>query len=358
MNLYDTLTMLEGIKAAKPAPSFLKDNYFPTAQGDIFTTEKVTVDFENDTTDKLAPAVVKGAVPVQRDGFQAHEYTAPLIAPSMELSIEQLNRRVFNESIVSSQTPEQREAQYLADDLKKLDTMITRTEEYMAAQTLLNNAYSIKQYVNGYGTTLAQDFAINFFGDGKSANQAVYTPSAAWSKTSDKILSDIAAMCKILKKKGLAATDVIMGANAGDIFLQNTVIRDILDNRRLQLVADAINPTQVAPGSTYVGRINAKGNMVDVYIYDATYTDVDGAEKYFFDADKIVVTSKAVGRTAYGAVSQYEENATEATTYAAARVPHVIVNRRDGIRELVEQSRPLVMPKHLNAAISAAVITA
>ena len=356
MNLYDTLTMLEGIRAAKPIPSFLKDNYFPTSQGDIFTTEKVTVDFENDTNDKLAPAVVKGSVPVQRDGFQAHEYTAPLIAPSMALSIEQLNRRVFNESIVSGMTPEQREAQYLADDLAKLNAMITRTEEYMAARTLLDNAYSINQYVNGYGTALAQPFSIDFFGDGYNSNQAVYTPGVTWSTSATTILSDIANMCKMLKKKGLPATDVIMGADALDLFLRNTEIRNILDNRRMQLVADTVNPAEIAAGATYVGRFNANGNVVDIYGYDNTYVDASGVEQYFFDKDKIVVTSKGMGRTAYGAVSQYEEGATEATTYAASRVPHVLINRRDGIRELVEQSRPLVMPKHLNAAISADVI--
>ena len=356
MNLYDTLTMLEGIKAAKPVPSFLKDNYFPTAQSDIFTTEKVTVDFENESNDKLAPAVVAGAVPVQRDGFQAHEYTAPLIAPSIALTIEQLNRRVFNESIVSGMTPEQREAQYLADDLAKLNAMITRTEEYMAARTLLDNAYTIEQYLNGYGTSLAQPFSIEFFGDGNSTNQAVYTPGSQWTTSSTTILSDIAAMCKMLKKKGLPATDVIMGADAADIFLRNAEIRSILDNRRMQLVADTVNPAEIAAGSTYIGRFNANGNVVDIYAYDNTYVDESGTEQYYFDRDKIVVTGKAMGRTAYGAVSQYEEGATEATTYAAARVPHVIINRRDGIRELVNQSRPLVMPKHLNAAISADVV--
>ena len=355
MNLYDTLTMLEGMKVAKPTQSFLRDNFFPTAQSDIFTTEKVVVDFENTGNDKLAPAVVKGSIPVQRSSFESHEYTAPLIAPSMALSIEQLNRRTFNESIVSSMTPEQREAQYLADDLKKLDAMISRTEEYMAARTLLDNAYTIDQYLNGYGTALSQPFSINFFGDGNNANTAVYTPGTPWTVNATTIISDIAAMCNMLKKRGLPATDVIMGASAADIFVRNTDIRAILDNRRMQLVADTMDPAEVAAGTTYLGRFNANGNVVDIYAYSATYVDANGADQYFFDDDKIVVTSKGVGRTAYGAISQYEEGSDIATTYAASRVPHVIINRHDGIRELVNQSRPLVMPKYLNAAISADV---
>lgn len=354
MNLYETLTMLEGIKAAKKPTSFLKDNYFPTSQGDMFTTEKVTVDFENDSNNKLAPAVAKGSVPVQRDSFQSHEYVAPLVAPSMALTIEQLNRRVFNESIVSGMTPEQREAQYLADDLKKLDAMITRTEEYMAAQTLLGNAYTIKQYINGYGTALAQDFSIDFYGEGNNSNQAVYT-SAGWTTSSTNIISDVKAMCDMLAKKGLGATDLIMGSSAAAVFMSNSEIRAELDNRRIR-IADEVRPEMTAPGVAFIGQFDFGGYVLSVYSYAATYTDINGTETAFFDADKIVVTSKAMGRTAYGAISQYEEGADNATTYVGARVPHVIINRHDGIRELILQSRPLVMPKHLNAAIVSDVV--
>ncbi len=354
INIYDTLTMLEGVKAAKPAPSFLKDNYFPTSQGDIFATEKVTVDFEKTSSEKLAPAVAKGSVPVQRTGFESHDYTAPLIAPSMALSIEQLNRRVFNESIVSGMTPEEREAQYLADDLKKLDAMITRTEEYMAAQTLLGNAYTIKTYLNGYGTNLAQDFSINFYGDGNNSNQAVYTGSG-WTTSSTNIFSDIKAMCDMLADKGLAATDLIMGSTAAATFMANTEVKGQLDNRRIR-IADEMRAEMVAPGVAHIGKFDFEGFVLDVYSYSASYTALDGTKTAFFDADKIVVTSKGMGRTAYGAVSQYEEGAVDATTYAAARVPHVLINRHDGVRELVLQSRPLVMPKQLNAAIVSDVV--
>ena len=355
MNIYDTLTMLEGLKAVKPVPSFLKDNYFPTTENDMFTTEKVVVDFENESNDKLAPAVVKDPVPVQRDSFQSHDYTAPLIAPSIELSVEQLNRRVFNESIVSNMTPEQREAQYLADDLTKMENMITRMEEWMAAQTLLNNAYTIKQYVNGYGTTLSQDFSINFYGEGYTENQAVYT-STGWTADSKNIISDIANMCDALLKKGYVASDVIMGANAASMFLNNSEIRDELDNRRIR-ITDELRQELVIPGVAHIGRFDFNGHVVDIYNYAASYTDnATGQTAYYFDADKVVVTAKGMGRTAYGAITQYEENAVEATTYAQRRVPHVVINRRSGVRELILQSRPLVMPKRLNSAIVSKVI--
>jgi len=357
MNLYDTYSIIRSIKAAKRIPSFLKDNYFPTDKQDIYETKKVMVDFENDTDDKLAPAVVKGSVPVQRDGFQSHEYTAPLIAPSAPLSVEQLDDRTFNESVVSDRSAQDREREYLADDLKKLGGMITRTEEYMCARTLLDNAYTINQYVDGYGTALAQPFSINFFGEGNNTNQAVYVPGATWTPSTTTILSDIAAMCRMLKKKGLPATDVIMGSQAADVFLRNTDVRALLDNRRIQLVGNAVDPTELESGATYIGRFNADGNVVDVNSYDATYVDdLTNTEVHFFDTDKIVVTAKKMGRIAYGAITQYDEGSTTAKTYPYARVPHVTINRHDGVKELALKARPLAMPRHLNAAIVADVL--
>ena len=355
VDIYSTLTMLQGYKAAKPVPSFLRDNYFPTSQGDFYATEKVTVDFENASKNKLAPAVVKGAVPVQRGTFQTHDYTAPLIAPSMVLTVEQLNQRTFNESIVSGQTPEQREAQYLADDLKTLEDMITRTEEYMAAQTLLNNAYTVKVYLNGYGTNLAQDFSINFYGDGNVSNQAVYTPSVAWDADGHDIISDVKNMCEMLSTEGLAAEDLIMGSSAASAFMNDEKLIKWLDNRRIR-IADEVRPELVVPGVSLYGKFDFNGYVLNVYTYSATYTALDGTKTPYFDADKIVVTAKDMGRTAYGAITQYEEGSKEADTYMERRVPHVLINRDQGNRELRLQTRPLVMPKHLNASISADVV--
>lgn len=356
MNIYDTETMLEGIKSAKKPTAFLKNNYFPTSESDFYATKKVVVDFESESDNRLAPGVIKEPVPVQRDGFESHERTAPLIAPSMTLSVEQLDERQFNESITSSRTPEDREADYLTGDYEKLDNMITRTEEYMAARMLLDNAYTIMQYVDGYGTTKGQPFSINFYGEGHTSNQAIYTPQSNWSVASQNILSDIAIMCQMLKKRGLPATDVILGASAAEIFMRNTEVRDILDNRRLQLVAESVSPEEIDSGVTYLGRFNANGHSVNIYSYVATYTNDSGQETNFFDANKIAVTAKGMGRTAYGAITQFENGSKEPKTYEKSRVPQVLVNERANDRELVVRSRPLVMPKHLNASISATVL--
>ena len=353
MDMYNTYYMLESFKKDKPINSFLRDTFFPTAASDIFTTEKVIVDYENNTDNKLAPGVVKGSVPVQRDSFVSKEYTAPLIAPDMSLSVDQLNKRTFGESLVSGMSGEERALNYLLDDLAKLNRMITNTEEHMCASILTGNAFSVNQYLNGYSSKY-QEFSIDFYGEGNSSNQDVYS-TTAWSTSSTAILSDIAAMCKMLKKKGLAADTVILGESAADVFMRNEYIIKLLDNRRYQIIG-SFEPEDVGAGVTHLGRINALGNMVDVYAYNATYTNAAGTDTYYIPTDYCIVTSKGMGRTAYGAITQYEEGETDPTTYAEARVPHVVIDRNDNDRKLVLQSRPLPTPKRLHSAITADVL--
>lgn len=354
LKLYDTATMLQGMKSMKPMSTFLRDTFFPTSAGDVYPSKKVIVDYEQETSDKLAPGVIKGAIPVQREDFTTEEYTAPLIAPSRILTVEQLDERTFNESIFSGRTADQREAAYLASDIQALDKMISRTEEYMSAQLLLNNEYTIRQYIDQYGKA-GKDFHISFFGEGNATNQAVYTPEKKWTEGGADIIGDLALMARTLKKKGRRADMAILGAAAGDALLKDSRILSLLDNRRYNLT-DHVDPKELPSGATFLARLNCNGCVMDVYVYDEQYTADDGHEEYFIPEGAAVVTGPAIGRTAYGAITQYEQGAKESTTYEGRRIPHVTINEHDGVKELALKSRPLVMPKLINSAISATVI--
>lgn len=353
MDMYDTMTMLQGMKSMKPNPTFLRDTFFPASSRDIYPTKKVMVDYEEESSEKLAPAVVKGSIPVKRGSFTTEEYTAPLVAPSRILSVEQLNDRTFNENIFTGTTPAQREARYLAEDISELEKMISRTEEYMAAQLMTTNEYTIRQYLDKYGTA-GEDFHISFFGKGNATNQAVYTPQHPWTGSGADIIGDLAVMARTLKKKGRRADVAVLGAQAADAVIRDSTILSLLDNRRFNL-ADTVSPQQLPNGATFLMRINANGNILDLYVYDAQYTDNAGQDTYYIPADKVIVTSAGIGRTAHGAITQYEQGAKTPTTYAAGRVPHVTINEEDGVRSLALKSRPLVMPRLINPYICADV---
>lgn len=356
INLYDTHTMLKLQEVVKPKSTFLRNRYFPTAPEDIFPSEDVVVDFKDEQGSSLAPVVVsdKGGIPMNRGGYQTHTFTPPLVAPERSLTAAQLMKRAAGEVAFSGISAEQREAKYLTDDLADLNRAIELREEYMAAQTLLNNGYTLTAYADRFGSKgITQNF--KFYTEVN--NPAVFNIQNSWDSASADIIGDLAAMADLLTSRGLAASDVVVAGNVADVMLNNATVLKLLDNRRF-ILAQEVNPTETDDGAVLLAVLNVKGHLMNVYAYTREYVGDDGQTAKFISDNKIVVTAPGMGRTAYGAITQLEEGSQDFVTYAAARVPHVITNAHDNVRTLIQQSRPIVLPKVRNAAISATAIFA
>lgn len=354
INIYQTQTMLAAMQLMPKRPTFLRDRYFPTTDKDIFVTEDVLVEYKDEKSRKLAPCVVpmKGGIPVAREGYKTIRYTPANVAPERTLTIDDLNKKQFGETLFSNKAPAAREGAILGEDIKDLGELIDSREEYMAAQTLFNNGYSLKHYADKYGSSNYEEFKIQFY-DG-ATNPAVYTPSAKWDKDSELIIRDFYNMAKMLKKRGLSAADAIFGDDVADVLLNNTYIQKLMDNRRLDLVS--INPAELPNGVTSYGKINCFGITLELLCYSEIYVDEVGQEQTFVPAGKIAVTAPAMGRTLYGAVTQMEETDRAFHTYPARRVPHVTTNIKDSIRTLTEKAKPLTVPNFQNSSIVATVL--
>lgn len=354
INIYETHTMLAAISLMSPRRTFLRDRYFPTADEDIFVTEDVLIEYEDEAKKKLAPCVVpyKGGIPVARDGYKTVRYTPANVVPSRTLSITDLKKKQFGETLFSQQKPEQREAAYLKKDMKQLMGMVDGREEYMAAQTLLNNGYTMRHYADTYGGDKYEEYGIKFYDEG--TNPAEYIPSGTMNTTEEagrKFLADIFAMACMLTKRGLPATDVIMEPTLAAMVLNNEWIIRLMDNRRLETVK--LNPEVLPDGVTYIGKINVLGKMLDFYCYEEEYTDESGSNKQFIPEGYAIVTAPNCGHTLYGAVTQIEEADHEYHTYAAKRVPHITTDVKNGIKDLDMNAKPLTAPRYKNSAISA-----
>lgn len=354
INLYDTRTLLAAKEVIAPKASFLRDRYFPTAEEDIFDTEKVDIDYEDEQNNKIAPAVLpeKGGIPVDRRGYETHELEPALIAPERTLTTRNLEKRLAGEVIGGTLSPTEREARILAKDIADLTRMIDLREEQMAAATLLNNEYTLKQFADKYGSSEYIEKNVKFFTE--VSNPAVYTPGANWSTSSTAIISDLAAMADTLTKRGLPATDVIVSGDVADVMLGNAEIQKLLDIRRYEL--GQVKPEELPNGATLIAVLNVKGHIMNVFSYTFSYTDESGSSKLFIPSGKVIVTAPAVGRTAYGSITQIEESVGDFVTYAGRRVPHVTTNSHDNVRTLTLQAKPVVVPNVKNAFISATVL--
>lgn len=352
INLYDTRTMLKAGEVFAPKASFLRDRYFPTSDADIFETKKVNIDYKDEQNNKLAPLVLPevGGIPVDRRGYETHEFEPPMVAPERVLTPKHLEERQAGEVFGGSLSPIQREANILSEDLADLTRMIDLREEHMAAQTMLNNAYTAKRYADKYGTQ-GEDVNIKFYTEG--SNPATYSGSG-WSTSSTNIISDLATMANMLTSRGLPATDVILAGDVADVVLGNSEIQELLDIRRYEM--GSVKPQELPDGAVLIAVLNVKGHIMNIFSYDMSYVDEDGSTKKFIPHGSVIVTAPACGRMAYGSITQIEEYTRDYVTYPGRRVPHVTTDSHANTRVLTLQAKPLAIPNVKNPFIYSKVL--
>jgi len=352
-NFYETHTLLMAVERLTPANSFLRDRYFPTnVASDVFATDDVLVEYK-DGSKKLAPFVAprKGGVTILRNGYHMERYTPPFVAPKRALSYDDLSKRGFGEALYSKLTPAQRQQTLILKDADELGEFITRREELMAAETLLNNGCVMKHIADD--ADVNDEMEIRFY-DGEQ-NPAFFTPAKKWSDPSANIIADLGVMIRMLTAKGLRASELVCAPDVADAIVNNEQIKELLNNRRYEI--GSVEPETLAAGAAIVAKLNIGGRIISVISYDETYTDDDGNDKQYIPAGKCILTAPACGRTLYGAVTQVEQADGEFHTYAGKRVPKYLANAEGNTRSLTISSRPLLIPNHKNAFIAADVIT-
>jgi len=354
IDIYNTQTMVTALELIPPKPVFLKNRYFPTTDQEIFTTEDVLVDYKDEYQRSMAPCVIpmKGGIPVARTGYRTERLTPPYVAPERVLTVDQLNKRQFGETLFSKKKPAEREAAILRKDLTELSDMIDMREEYMAARTLFDNGYELRHYADEYGGDKFEEYTIHFYEE--EENPAVYTPSASWDGGGDQFYQDLSLIIRALKRRGIPVSDLILGENVALELMKNDFLLKLLDNRRVQI--GELAPKELPNGATSYGKVIVEGTVLELISYTLQYVDEKKKVRNLVPAESIVVTAPNMGKMLYGSVTQMEESDRRFHTYTAKRVPHVVANVKDSIRTLTEKSRPLAVPRVKNSAISAKVL--
>ena len=350
MNFFDTYTLLALIEESVPAPSFFRDRYFPTGAGDIFASDKVLVEFKRNGQ-KMAAFVDDqvGDIPAGREGFKVFEYEPPRIAPSRPLSIDDLKKRGFGEATLPGATPAQRAAKIVQSDLAELDDMITRSEEWMAVQTMINNACTIQTMIDG--ATQGKQLYVKYF---DSSSDHTYSVSPKWDASGGDFFGDVKAMCRMLSKRGLKAADLVLGTTAADAVLGLQKVRDLLDKNSGIIIGQIQEELSQYPGVSTMGVLNFGGFRLTLICVDEEYDDGTGTMTKYFPAKSAMVTAPGCGHMVYGQVTQIDYGSSEFASHAGKRVPKVSVNQEDNIRKLTVTARPLAVPMNYCPYIYAA----
>lgn len=351
MDIYSTYFMLAAVREIPLEQTFFKTRYFPTDNTmDIFGTSRVLADYKEETQ-KRAPFVLPriGSIPGTRDGFSTAELEPANISVSMPLTLDQLQQRGFGESLLSQATPAERERHFLVHDLADLSARISRSEELLAVQTILNNGTTMRHRTER--ADVYEDIGVKFY-DGAD-NPALFTPATDWEHstyangtwTPGNWYADICAMIHSLTHSGRAVTEILVAEDVGDFLMEDGWVLAMLDNRRADM--GRIDPRELTPFVYQIGSFNFKGRVLPVLVSSGTYEDENGKDTAYIPAGTVIAIAPNVGRGLYGGVTQMETDG-HFHTYAGKRVPQHIFTIRPPARETQLSCRPLFVPKRIN----------
>lgn len=341
LDIFSSYTLAAVVKEIIPEVTFFKDRYFPTGAGDIFSTDEVITEYTKGSR-KMAAFVAPriGAIPVERSGYEFRKFAPAYIGVSRALTLDDLQKRGFGEALYSNVSPQQRALQLERDDLTELDRRITRREEWMCAQTMLNNACTMQEYVDA--KTKGDIKYVQFF-DGENSEHK-YTPANPWNSDKANIVGDVYAMCQALAYRGLNATDLVIGSDVADVFYHNEEIRKLLD-KNFAVNFGAINERITYPGVSTLGTFNFRGFTLTIFVVSSTYEDDNGKDAPYFPKDAAMVTFPNCGHLMYGAITQMPYGSVDWQTVAASRVSKFFVDNENEIRKVRLATRPLAAPR-------------
>ena len=343
-SFYDTHALIAATKQMVPPRNFLRDRYFPfNPSADLFSTERVLVEIQ-DGDKKMAPFVtpMKNGVLMERNAARMEELEPPTIAPSRILTADMLKKRGFGEALNSELSPQQRAQQFTLQDIADLNDAISRREEKISSDLLFTNKALMKHITDDPNKT--DDMLLDFTGDEPSN----YILAAKWEVNTPWITieSDIHNMILMLTRRGLPATDLILGTNVALVLKNNEELIKHLDTRNLD--TGVLSAEELSAGATLLGHLVVMGHKLNLITYDETYRDDDGEIKEFVPTNRICLTAPASGRRCYGSTVLIPEGQTEFVNYTNDRVPQYIVDRDHNIRKITVHSHPLLMPRNVN----------
>jgi len=356
LNTYYMMGLWEGLS---PVNTFFRDRYFPTESGDIYAADKVLCEYR-DGDHGMAPFMVERAEPIAigRLGYEIHEYSPTKLAQSCPLTLDDLRKRGFGEAILSTSTEAERATRIVMEDLQRLERRFARAEEWLCAQTMINNGFSVNEMIDK--NTIGNVATVQYY-DAVKGNDGLYTIGGGqWAKNSDfsVIVADVRAMCRALSQRGLPHTDLIVGQAVADVLLNNADFRSLVNRESGIVIASPISQELTKyDGESLLGIINFAGYRLNVIVVDEQYKAANGTITNYFPAKSIMVTAPGAGHLMYAHITHIDDNGVY-STITGKRVPDLFVDRKRKTREIILEARPLAAPKNYSPWVYAANVVA
>ncbi len=304
------------------APSLLLEKVFSTKVQCL--AEDIDVDVVVGGK-RLAPFVspVEAGIVVSELGRKVQSVKAPRIRPKKVLQAHDLLavRAAGAELYLGEGGIEEFKEQRIASELLDLKNLITRTTEWMAARSLTGLLQVTQENVA---------FEINY--NLPTSHKPTFTSGNYWDETTSDPVSDILTWKRLIATDtGYTADLAIAGKDAVDALLGHSKVRELLNYRNFNVGEISVDR------SNYIGRLVG----VDIYEYDATYTDASGSTANFIDpASFIMVASEGPFRMHYALIYDLDNTIAVAQPFFAKSWTEA----DPSMLWILAESRPLPVP--------------
>lgn len=343
LDLSDTLTLLTIAEQSFLPQTFVRDTFFPRML--TFPTTDVKMEYKKGGR-KLAPFVSSrgGSVNTSRDGFKITRYTPPMTAPARVTTADDLSKREFGESVISSRNPAERALSLRATDMSELMDMTTRRMEWMCTQALLYGKFDAAGKSEDGKLSILDTVTYS----GWTQKQTLTTASDLWTAyTTADIWGNLSDMVKTVRHNSGRQPTVAFGSmKTVECIMKNKSIQDYLlvpNANNLSLLS--IVPSVVSPDVTrfaYIPMLN-----LSIYAYDAIYTDDAGTEQQFIPDGYFVVGVPGRGMQLFGSITQLDQQ-NNWQTYEGKNVPKVWTDNAHDVEKIRMASKGVPNPEYID----------
>lgn len=276
----NTLRFLRTFRARRAPTMWLTGllNFDPEIN--VHNGQAVTIDIQR-LSERLSitqPTRNGGYRDVTSEKFTNKEFVPPVNADSHSLNSWNLLERVPGQNPFDDNDFVSKAMMEASRNMALISDGIARTIELQASQVMQTGEITLNDE-NGSNV-----YTINF------APKSTHFPTVttAWSNTASTPLVDMENLAEVIRADGLSdVTDVIMGRNAARHFQNHPTVRNLLDNRRINI--GDIEPRGMGQGATFIGDIQLGTYRVNVWTYAGRYDDPQTGVSTRYIADDNVV---------------------------------------------------------------------
>lgn len=327
---YTTRDLLEVVQGPKfKAPSYFRDTFFGNVR--ISRAKEIMFDKLPNGDRAVAPYINRrvGGKRIELQGYSTEMYTPPVVGNSFVVTPEDGFLRAPGKTEYEATGSDTFLDYQIKDGLTRIENMISRREELMCAQALINGHIEVK------GEGVEDD--IQYWSQLDTAEQPVLNLGTKWTESTSalQVMKDLSAAADVIVERcGQAPTRLICGARVYQTLLAILGESKVLDIRNANL--GSVAPADRGAGIRYLGYLPEPG--VEIVCYSGRYAGADGnVAKLIPDDTCVLVASNLDTVMAYGAM---------AVGWEASGVPAIVTGTRFAFErqhDSLEQGRAIYL---------------